>query len=364
MDVGMLSVVETMIEIGIFLLLLASLPYLIYLVGILYGPKQPELFPLSEYPPVSIVISAYNEEKNVPTRIKNLADCNYPDAEIMFIDDCSTDRTFELAKTYLDKYGFNYHLTQNNQRLGTSLSYNIGIRNAKNDVVVVTDADTIFKPDALHRIVTRLMSDDMIGAVTGDLQPYQSPGQTTEMEAEYRSVYGKMCEWESAEDSTFNFNGALMAFKKSAVVHIDDKKGADDANLAFAAIRNGYRAVYESEAVVYETIPVSFKVQFRQKIRRATGILNSMIANRDLLWSDRLFSHFFFYRMWMYLVSPVLFFIGIFCDPVLFVLAGVSAILSFSRSFILNQFYLLIGLLRFRTDVKTWESTSSMDGES
>jgi biofilm PGA synthesis N-glycosyltransferase PgaC len=351
-----------MIETGIILLSISAAPYLIYLLGIRYGPKQQELHSLSEYPPISIVISAYNEEKNVSERIRNLTDCNYPDMEVVFVDDCSTDNTGILAREALLSGTFHHtYFIRNDKQMGTSASYNKAISTTMNDIVVVTDADTIFKTDALHRIITRLMSDETIGAVTGDLQPYPSPDQTAKMESEYRSVYGKMCEWESAVDSTFNFNGALMAFKKPAITRIDDKKGADDANLAFAAIRNGYRAVYEKEAVVYETIPVSFKVQFRQKIRRASGILMSIWSNRDLLGSNRIFSHFLFYRMWMYLVSPIVFFIGILCDPVLLVLAGVSALVSFSRAFILNQFYLLTGLITINRNVRTWESTSSLE---
>ena len=59
--------------------------------------------------------------------------------------------------------------------------------------------------------------------------------------------------------------------------------GADDANTAFEAIRKGYRAVYESKAIVYEDIPQSFKTQYRQKTRRATGLIEATLSNLDLL---------------------------------------------------------------------------------
>jgi cellulose synthase/poly-beta-1,6-N-acetylglucosamine synthase-like glycosyltransferase len=219
----------------------------------------------------------------------------------------------------------------------------------------------VFKKDALHRIITRLISDPKIGAVTGDLQPEPSPEATTEMECEYRSIYGRMCEWESAHDSTFNFNGALMAFKKQAVIRIDDKQGADDANIAFAAIRNGYRAVYERTAIVYETVPESFTVQYKQKIRRATGLLEAMRANDDLLKNNRIFSRFYLIRMWMYFLSPATFFTGLALSiwvwiPV-FILITFS---SFCRAFVLNQFYLLVGFMNIGKNVQIWDSTSSL----
>jgi cellulose synthase/poly-beta-1,6-N-acetylglucosamine synthase-like glycosyltransferase len=134
-----------------------------------------------------------------------------------------------------------------------------------------------------------------------------------------------------------------MAFKKQAVIRINDKQGADDANIAFATIRNGYRAVYEKEAIVYETIPTELKSQYRQKVRRAALLIDAIIANKDFINSNRPFAHFFTLRAWMYLISPAAFCIGgvIFFPLILLVLPS-----SFARTFVINQFYLLQGLVR------------------
>jgi poly-beta-1,6-N-acetyl-D-glucosamine synthase len=168
-----------------------------------------------------------------------------------------------------------------------------------------------------------------------------------------------MCAWESAWDSTFNFNGALIAFKKTAVQSIA-KSGADDANLAFAAIRNGYRAVYEQSAIVYEVVPESFEVQYHQKVRRAHGILLSMRENTDLLSGHRMFTDFYILRMWMYFVSPFLFFTGILLFWQFGILFAVLAIISsMIRAFVLNQVYLIAGMF-YRKDTTVWESTSGV----
>jgi len=195
--------------------------------------------------------------------------------------------------------------------------------------------------------------------VTGDLQPDGARFATLAMEEQYRSVYGDMCEWESAHDSTFNFNGALIAFKKSAITTIA-KTGADDANLAFAAIRNGYRAVYEQSAIVYESIPESFDVQYHQKVRRANGLLKTMRQNTDLLGGHRMFTDFYLLRMWMYFVSPFLFFAGILVCWQFGILFAILAILSsMCRAFVLNQVYLIAGMF-YRKDTTVWESTSGV----
>lgn len=357
------------------LAILGFYPYIVYLLGITYGKKQTWLHPLETYPPISIVMSAYNEEANVENRIKNLAECEYPDLEVIFVDDKSSDKTWELAQFYLDKYKFYYHLLGNSVRMGTSKSYNNAIRAATRDIIVITDADVTFKKNALHRIITRLMSEDNLGAVTGDLQPLPDDETTTSLEHQYRSVYGRMCGWESAWDSTFNFNGALIAFKKKSVIWINQTVGADDANIAFAAIHNGHRAVYEREAIVYEAIPASFKVQYRQKVRRAAGLIEAILANRDLMNVDRPFAKFFFLKVWMYLISPiallstaVLMIISSFLTSLTAGLIVTAALIiffistPFNTSFCLNQFYLLRGTIRVLsgTSSQTWESTASL----
>lgn len=368
----MLAIV--LLGIGIVFLLLAVFPYAFYLQGIFFGKKQAVLQPLEAYPPISVVISAYNEQKNVSVRIANLAECNYPDMEVIFVDDCSTDTTWYLAEEALCAARLNFNLLSNEKQIGTSASYNRAIEATTRDIVVVTDADVMFKKDALHKIITRLMSDELVGAVTGDLQPDESKHKVAELERAYRSFYGRMCAWESAEDSTFNFNGALVAFKKSAVGIIEHRSGADDANIAFNAIRRNYRAVYEQEAVVMEEVPTRASVQFRQKIRRASGLIASVFANRDLMRKERPFGETFFpARATMLIVSPTAFFIGlpltiyagIHVNAVIFGILTIGAIIAFITktvftAFVVNQIYLIFGLLGSRKNTTVWESTSSI----
>lgn len=358
---------------GFSCLFFAAIPYLFYWVGMKFGKLMEPVQILKEYPPISIVISAYNEDKNVEKRIRNISDCQYPQVEIIFVDDCSSDNTINVARYYLDLLKFNYKLIKNQTRLGVSRSYNRGISATTHNIVVTTDADVTFDKDSLFWLISRLLSRSDIGAVTGDLQPVKNKNVTTNLEEKYRSIYGHMCEWESAHDSTFNFNGALIAFKKEAVQGVSDA-GADDANTALQAIRNGYRAVYESKAVVYEDIPAGMGIQYKQKVRRASGLIKSILVNVDLMKSKRPFGREFYpMRILMLLVAPSVFFLGI----VLTIFAGVLlnplatgivmvlvelAILKngFLFAFVLNQVFLVMGLINLGKDTSLWESTSAL----
>lgn len=361
---------------GIALLFLAVFPYIVYFIGISLGkPSEAPVLP-EDLPPVTIIISAYNEEQILPDRVRNLEESTYPreKLDLILVDDCSGDRTAEVAREALERSGFRFRIIRNPERMGTNRSYNRAIPLAGHPVVVTTDADVFFEPGALAMVVARLVSDESIVAVCSDLRPVPQATGTAAYESVYRGFYGRMCDWESRVDSTYNFNGALVAFRKDRVSRIEDRRGADDANTAFEAIRRGFRAVYEIHAVVYEYIPPHFSLQYRQKIRRAKRLIEATLSNLDLLGRPRPFSRYFYpLRIFMYLASPALFFAGLILggagifllSPSLFIALAVAVALgwlawqgNFPLAFALNQFYLLAGLLHLPGESRTWESTT------
>lgn len=367
--------------IGLGLITAAIIPYIIFFVGISVGKRPGEPPALKEYPAISIVISAYNEEAVIRERVENILASSYPKDryEVIFVDDCSSDNTRALAEEAFAKAGITHRIIANTERMGTNRSYNKAMKMAQYPIVVTTDADVFFERDALAHLIARLVSDERIAAVCGDLHPLPGDGShPAQMESAYRNYYGRMCSWESAVDSTYTFNGALVAFKRDLVTRIDDKRGADDANTAFEAIRRGFRTAYEPCALVYEDIPRDFHKQYRQKIRRATRLIEATTANLDLLGHARPFSRFFYpLRIYMYLVTPALFFVGsalfvvglALASPVLALgLLCLSALVAYFRrsstiiSFATNQVYLAKGLLNLGKDMRVWESTSKKAG--
>ena len=371
-----------LISLAALLLFFSLIPYVVYFFGIYFGRRPVQVILPRIYPHISIIISAYNEEQVIRKRIANIKECHYPMEryELLFVDDCSNDNTKNLAKICLERSGIDYKIIANTERLGTTRSYNSAIEKAKYPIIVTTDADVFFEPDALNYLIGRLLSNEKIAAVTGELRPLMNTDSTTMLEGVYRSFYGRMCDWESAHESTYNFNGAIVAFRSDLVGRINDKRGADDANTAFGAIRKGYRAVYESKSIVYEVIPQSFKTQYRQKTRRATGLIEATLSNLDLLGRKNWFCRFFYpMRIFMYVLTPALFFISVilfslgvfFYSPLLLVIlilvlsgAGILWGKNLIFAFILNQFYLLSGLLNLGKDMRVWESTSDKKKDS
>jgi cellulose synthase/poly-beta-1,6-N-acetylglucosamine synthase-like glycosyltransferase len=352
--------------------------YLIYSYASFSKKDKGEVKELKDFPDISIVIPAYNEAKNIETRVNNLIKSDYPleKIELVMVDDASEDNTAEIASKLIDslkEYNVDAKLISNEKRSGVNFSHSMGIKEAKNEIVVCTDADVYFDKDSLKRVIANLLSGEEIGAVCGDSQPLDKKGLAGSSESAYRSVYGDMTKWESDIASTFNFNGPLFALKKNAPFTLDIKNGAYDAGIAFSVIRNGYRAVYVPEAKVFEHVALSSRLQMKQKVRRAARLLRATWENRDMLGKHGKFgtlilplrflaffvcplSFFIALFLWIYLFSSI----NIFFLPLLvalFALTVVSGIFKSNlfSSFIIHQFYLLLGLFNMFRDMRVWE---------
>ncbi len=167
--------------------------------------------------------------------------------------------------------------------------------------------------------------------------------------------------------------------RKSIVGGVNETSGADDANLAYEAIRKGYRTFYETRAAIYEELTENLKKQYNQKVRRAKGLIQTTLAKLDLLKIDRPFCRIFYpLRLWMYVITPtmlliggIIFSIGLILNvPLLFLLLA-AAFLLFSvirkgnlmTAFVKNQFYLLADLYSRKNNAVLWKSTSKKVGE-
>ena len=360
-------------------LIITAIPLTVYLIYILAAitskPIPPK--PLQQLPNISIVIPAYNEESVIEDRINNLADIYPKDKmEIIVSNDGSSDDTENIATNALQKHSLIGKVITHS-RSGVNKAINRGINETSSEIVVITGADGLFDKDTILHLVSVLLSSDDIGAVSGDLIPI-AKGDTifSKSEAAYRSMYGRICTWESNVHSTYCFNGPVVAFKKSASSTLNTRRGADDASMALSVIRKGYKCKYVPSAKFYEYVPNMFYEQRRQKIRRATRLLEATFVNRDVL-SSRYgkFGMFIFpLRILMFFVVPSAFFLSLLLWTIIlasinilygisFVAVIVAMVLAGSvytnvvSSFIIYQGYLFLGLFNMLRDVHVWEPT-------
>lgn len=360
-------------------LIITAIPLAVYLIYILAAitskPTKPK--PLQHLPNISIVIPAYNEESVLEDRINNLAEIYPKDKmEIIVSNDGSTDDTENIATNALQKHSLTGKVITH-LRSGVNKAINRGINETSGEIVVITGADGLFDKDTIPHLVSVLLSSDDIGAVSGDLIPI-AKGDTifSKSEAAYRSMYGRICTWESNVHSTYCFNGPVVAFKRSASSTLNTRRGADDASMALSVIRKGYKCKYVPSAKFYEYVPDMFYEQRRQKIRRATRLLEATFVNMDVLSSrhGKFGMIIFPLRILMFFVVPSAFFLSLLLWTIIlastdilyaigFVAVIVAMVLSGSvytnvaSSFIIYQCYLFLGLFNMLHDVHVWEPT-------
>src|SRR5258705_2141257 len=110
---------------------------------------------LPRYPRVSVVVCAYNAERTMDQCLASLAVLNYPDYEVIVVNDGSRDRTLAIA----ERYGFCRIISQSNQ--GLSVARNVGAEAATGEIVAYTDSDWVADPDWLSYLVARMETGNL-----------------------------------------------------------------------------------------------------------------------------------------------------------------------------------------------------------
>ena len=367
--------------------------YGLYVLLILRNAKKKEYIQLIDQalmkpstrqnlPNVTILVPTYNEETVISRKLQNLADLNYPlkKIEILLLDDCSNDRTCEIAQNMFKKLRLCGKIVRNRHRIGVNASYNKGVLNASSGLILRTDADVTIEADALEKAVKILLNIENAGGITARMVPVMDETTAaTKVEASYRFFFDQMSTAESAIHSTFPGYGGFALLKKSCFSPISIHRGSTDGNISLSIIKKGFRYIYAPHIVFYETISHKLNEQRRQKVRRATRMIQSALMNRDILFRKE-FQKFgkttFPLRFAMLIICPVLILAGLIST--FFVILSFSVVLAVSLTFavclflylgtrinirplnsatslLIHQFYLLLGLLFLAKRTSTWK---------
>lgn len=220
-------------------------------------------------PSVTIIVPAYNEEKIIAQKIENCLKLDYPSSklEIIVISDCSVDKTDAIVRSFSHR---GVILKRLEQRSGKVVTLNKAIPDARGEIIVLCDTNTFFKPDAI-RMLVRNFSDDSIGAVSGDVRLINEVRGFAESEGAYYKLERFIQEKESKIASIVCVDGGMYALRKKLYRAPQPNTILDDFAISLSVINQGYRIVYEPEAVALENSPDSFKDEFRRRIRIAAG---------------------------------------------------------------------------------------------
>lgn len=292
-------------------------PLLVVLRGILL--KKPyKSQDVSPSPLVSVIIAAYNEEKEIGEKLNNILSLDYPKdrLEVVIASDGSTDRTNAIVSEYGDR-GIKLLALP---RLGKASALNAAVAASTGEILVFSDANSIYKSDALRAIV-RPFADAKVGGVAGN-QVYlkkKGTGVVGSGERSYWDFDRIMKQFESSAGNTISATGAIYAIRRSLFEPVVEGV-TDDFYTSTSVIARGHRLVFAPDAIAYEAVAGTSKSEFGRKVRVITrGLRGVFIARRQLLnpfrygfYAIQLFSHkalrrlVAFLLLLLFLVNPFL----------------------------------------------------------
>jgi len=238
------------------------------------------------FPPISILIPAHNEERHIAATLYSVLSTPYPSSrEVIVINDGSTDNTGKIVEN-ISKEGYPVKLI-NVSHGGKSRAINTGAEAATHEVVVVLDADTYLHRDSLIKIV-RPLSNPKIAAVSGVIRAKLTKNPLTWFQdfeyilgAGWRYVYNNI-------GSTYILP-CFVAFKKSILLQVGGFSTdtlSEDVDIGIRLRKAGYDMTM-SNAVIYTHVPKSLRALVKQRMRWGRGILQVVRKHKDVVLNPR-----------------------------------------------------------------------------
>lgn len=324
------------------------------------GPDFPPA--TTNHPPASILIPCFNEEQNVRDTIHYALATEYPDFEVIAINDGSSDATAEI----LDELaGLNprlrvVHLITNQ---GKAMALRAGAIAAKHEFLICIDGDALLHPNAVAWMMVHLASGNRVGAVTGNPRILNRSSLLGKLQVgEFSSIIGLMKRAQRVYGRLFTVSGVIVGYRRTALHRVgywSEEMITEDIDISWRLQMDHWDIRYEPDALCYIYMPETFKGLWKQRLRWAQGGVEVLLKHgRDLLiWRRRRFWAVAFEYLasvvWAYimLLLIVLYVLGLFVplapnwriDTLLpqwnGVMLGVTAMAQFAVSMLIDRRY-------------------------
>jgi cellulose synthase/poly-beta-1,6-N-acetylglucosamine synthase-like glycosyltransferase len=226
-----------------------------------------------QLPAVTLIVPAHNEQVHLPDKIENLRQIPFPSGkgEIIFVSDGSTDGTNQILQKLCDSNVKTIFLPV---RRGKANALNIGVSRASHDILIVSDASTLFATDAVKNLV-RHFSDPTVGVVCGALQ-FVHTAESQQTEGFYWKYESMLRLMEARLGATLTASGAIFAFRREAYCPLAPGTIIEDFLVPLNARKRGYSVVYDPEAVATDFAAASVAGEFTRRVRLAVGSFRSL----------------------------------------------------------------------------------------
>lgn len=257
-------------------------PLAIDLLARLFGRR--ETFPETR-PSVTLLIAAYNEEAVMEGKILNSLAIDYPKnlLQILIVTDGSIDKTPQIVKRYT---GSGVELLHEDLRRGKTAAIKRAMPHARGEVVVFSDANNHYAPDAISRLVAPF-GDPAVGAATGAKLISSVEGGLGASEGLYWRYESFIKQRESKLGSCTSAAGEILAVRRELFSAPPDRVINDDFYIAMQVIREGYRLLYVPEAKSIESVSPTARDEVIRRTRINAGRYQAMAMARQILPFNR-----------------------------------------------------------------------------
>ena len=238
-----------------------------------------------EMPAISVIVPAYNEGELMERALASLMELDYPEYEIVVVDDGSTDDTLERAVRWEGRRGPVEVKVVTKRNGGKASALNAGIAASKHPFILCMDADSYLEPKTLLRAIEHF-GDPSVGAVAGNVKVENRGKIITRLQAlEYIEGLNMPRRAQGFVAAVNIVPGPVGMFRREALEEIggyETDTFAEDADLTLKMISAGWRVVYEDAAIAWSEAPERWIDLVQQRYRWTRGILQAIRKRKGL----------------------------------------------------------------------------------
>ena len=238
-------------------------------------------------PLVSVIIPAYNEEAVLENCVRSILRSTYPRVEILIVNDGSTDNTWAVMQRFATEPQVRLINRTNG---GKAAALNAGIACASGEVYFFVDADGIFQPETINQMLAGFRSE-AVGAVCGSDSPVNLNSLQTQLLALQTHVTTSFVRRALALINCLPIvSGNIGAFRRDVITQTGPFRVGcigEDLELTWRVHRAGYRVEFQPEALVYAESPTTLLALWKQRVRWARGLWQTVRLHKDMFFNRR-----------------------------------------------------------------------------
>ncbi|MDP1809019.1 MAG: glycosyltransferase [Actinomycetota bacterium] len=284
-----------------------------------------DFYRIDEHPMVSVFIPCHYEDRNIAATVERALGLDYPNFEVIVIDDGSRDRTWQQAERYIKHPRFRFVRKAYNE--GKAMAINDVVPLANGEIILIIDADALVHTDFLTYIVPHFVKLPRMAAITGNPRVINTERLITKIQAiEFSSIIAILRRAQTVWGRILTVSGVVSAFRKSALLDVglfDPEMATEDIAVSWKLQKRFYDVRYEPRAIADMQVPADLSGLWRQRRRWAKGLVQVLRKNVDIWRRYR------FRRLWAVYTEAALSIFWAYCLVVLTIFWVISYSLGY-----------------------------------